>query len=102
MQEQSRAFQVDYLFEEAADWAELPLVGLRSFDWGGVPRVTGGVQAMKTPQHLGRVWEMQRGSLGSGATRRNEHRIKADGAQDWKCMPFLVIAACPQRCDADG
>lgn len=53
MQEQSRAFQVDYLFE-AADWAELPLVGLRSFDWGQVPRVRRRA-GHETPQHLGRV-----------------------------------------------
>lgn len=49
MQEQSRAFQVDYLLEAAADWAELPSVGLRSFAWGGGPRVTGGVQATRLP-----------------------------------------------------
>lgn len=48
MQEQSRAFQVDYLLEAAADWAELPSVGL-SFAWGGGPRVTGGVQATRLP-----------------------------------------------------
>lgn len=49
MQEQSRAFQADYLLEAAADRAELPSVGLRSFAWGGVPRVTGGVQATRLP-----------------------------------------------------
>lgn len=54
MQEQSRAFQVDYLFE-AADWAELPRVGLRNSDWGGVPGVTGGVRATRLRQRRGRA-----------------------------------------------
>lgn len=67
-----------------------------------VPRVTGGVPAVRSPSTYaecercnGALWEV-------APTWRNEQRIKADGAQDWKYTPFLVIAACPQRCDADG
>lgn len=84
-------------------------MGLRGANWREGPRLEGGVQApdskevcrLWVPQPLGRMrcngalWEVV-------PTWRNEQRIKADVAQDWKCMPFLVIAACPQRCDADG
>lgn len=77
------------------------IVGARGgANWRVGPRLEGGVQPW-VPQPLGRMrcsvalWEVV-------PTWRNEQRIKADVAQDWKCMPFLVIAACPQRCDADG
>lgn len=68
MQEQSRAFQVDYLFEAAADRAELPPAGLRSLDWGG-PQGRRRRAGHEAAQPLGGAWEMQRGSLGSGANR---------------------------------
>lgn len=86
---------------EAADCEELPSVGLKGSTWRVGPRVEGGVQAVGclAPRQRercdGALWEV-------APIGRNEQRIKADVARDWKCMPFLVIAACPQRCDADG
>lgn len=101
MQEQSCAFQVDCLFE-AAEWAELPSVGLRTPAREGSP---GSREACgpRDSASTGAERERRSGALWEVApTWRSEHRIKADAAQDWKWTPFLVIAACPQRCDADG
>lgn len=75
--------------------------GPRGLRLGVGPRVEGGVRAVgslalrQRERCDGALWEV-------APKGRNEQRIKADVAQDWKCMPFLVIAACPQRCDADG
>lgn len=87
---------------EAADWEELPLVGLGGSGGGGGSqshkRCAGHEISPARGQSVrcsGALWEV-------APTWRNEQRIKADGAQDWKYMPFLVIAACPERCDADG
>jgi hypothetical protein len=54
-----------------------------------------GSPALRQSEMQWTLWEV-------APTWRNEQRIKADVAQDWKSTPFLVIAACPQRCDADG
>lgn len=58
---------------EAADGKSCHWWGSGAPTGEAVPRVTGGVQARRLPQHLGRV-EMQRSSLGSGAN--TEERAK--------------------------
>lgn len=59
---------------EAADWEELPLVGLRSSDWEGGPQSHRRRAGCEISQHLRRVREMQWSSLGSGANM--EERAK--------------------------
>lgn len=68
MQEQSRAFPVDYLFE-AADWAELPFVGLRNSDPGGGS--PGSWEACGPRDPAGTGAERERRSGRSGQWRRH-------------------------------
>lgn len=92
-----RVFGVDYLFQSC--WLSRVAARALGSRQGGGPE-----SKERRPREPSARRQKERcdGALCEMApTWRNEQRIKADAAQE-DMDAFLVIAACPQRCDADG